>query len=132
MKKVITLLAVLSMAAATPVLAHVKLTASVPADNAMLTQAPATLSISFSGPIKLIKVELLQDATTAIAFAFTPSLEAATQYSWPLPPLAAGNYQVNWVGLGNDGHKMKGDFSFMLHASKDSGVKADSAHAHQH
>ena len=132
MKKVITLLAVLSMAAAAPVLAHVKQSSSVPADNAMLMQTPATLSISFSGPVKLTKVELLQNATTAVAFGFAPSLEAATQYSWPLPPLAAGNYQVNWVGLGNDGHKMKGDFSFMLHAGADAGVKTDSVHSHQH
>lgn len=132
MKKVISLLAVMGLAAAAPVLAHVKQSGSVPADNAMLMQAPATLSISFSGPIKLTKVELWQNATTAVAFGFAPSLEAASQYSWPLPPLEAGNYQVNWVGLGNDGHKMKGDFGFMLHAGADAGVKADSAHAHQH
>ncbi|GAA0560464.1 hypothetical protein GCM10009098_30690 [Rheinheimera aquimaris] len=132
MKKVISLLAVMGIAAAAPVLAHVKQSSSVPADNAMLMQTPATLSISFSGPVKLTKVELLQNAATTIVFGFTPSLEAATQYSWPLPPLAAGNYQVNWVGLGNDGHKMKGDFSFMLHAGADAGVKADSAHSHQH
>ena len=132
MKKVISLLAVMGIAAAAPVLAHVKQSSSVPADNAMLMQTPATLSISFSGPVKLTKVELLQNAATTIVFGFTPSLEAATQYSWPLPPLAAGNYQVNWVGLGNDGHKMKGDFSFILHAGADAGVKADSAHSHQH
>lgn len=132
MKKVISLLAVMGIAAAAPVLAHVKQSSSVPADNAMLMQTPTTLSISFSGPVKLTKVELLQNAATTIVFGFTPSLEAATQYSWPLPPLVAGNYQVNWVGLGNDGHKMKGDFSFMLHADADAGVKADSAHSHQH
>lgn len=132
MKKVISLLAVMGLAAAAPVLAHVKQSSSVPADNAMLMQTPATLSISFSGPVKLTKVELLQNAATTIVFGFAPSLEAATQYSWPLPPLEGGNYQVNWVGLGNDGHKMKGDFSFMLHAGADAGMKTDSAHSHQH
>ena len=131
MKKLIPLLTLLCLAFAGPVLAHVKQSGSVPADNAMLMQAPDVLSISFSGPIRLTKVTLLHDNGNTVDFGFTPTT-VATQFSWPLPVLEIGSYQVNWVGLGEDGHKMKGDFSFMLHASADAGGKADSAHAHQH
>lgn len=131
MKKLIPLLTLLCLAFAGPVLAHVKQSGSVPADNAMLMQAPDVLSISFSGPIRLTKVTLLHDNGNTVDFGFTPTA-VATQFSWPLPVLEIGSYQVNWVGLGEDGHKMKGDFSFMLHTSTDAGVKADSAHAHQH
>ncbi|WP_233081803.1 copper resistance CopC family protein [Rheinheimera soli] len=131
MKKLIPLLTLLCLAFAGPVLAHVKQSCSVPADNAMLMQAPDVLSISFSGPIRLTKVTLLHDNGNTVDFGFTPTA-VATQFSWPLPVLEIGSYQVNWVGLGEDGHKMKGDFSFMLHAGADAGVKADSAHAHQH
>ncbi len=131
MKKLIPLLTLLCLAFAGPVLAHVKQSGSVPADNAMLMQAPDVLSISFSGPIRLTKVTLLHDNGNTVDFGFTPTA-VATQFSWPLPVLEIGSYQVNWVSLGEDGHKMKGDFSFMLHAGADAGVKADSAHAHQH
>lgn len=131
MKKLIPLLTLLCLAFAGPVLAHVKQSGSVPADNAMLMQAPDVLSISFSGPIRLTKVTLLHDNGNTVDFGFTPTA-VATQFSWPLPVLEIGSYQVNWVGLGEDGHKMKGDFSFMLHVSADVGGKADSAHAHQH
>ena len=131
MKKIIPLLTLLCLAFAGPVLAHVKQSGSVPADNAMLMQAPDVLSTSFSGPIRLTKVTLLHDNGNTVDFGFTPTA-VATQFSWPLPVLEIGSYQVNWVGLGEDGHKMKGDFSFMLHASADAGGKADSAHAHQH
>lgn len=131
MKKLIPLLTLLCLAFAGPVLAHVKQSGSVPADNAMLMQAPDVLSISFSGPIRLTKVTLLHYNGNTVDFGFTPTA-VATQFSWPLPVLEIGSYQVNWVGLGEDGHKMKGDFSFMLHAGADAGVKADSAHAHQH
>ncbi|MFC4656989.1 copper resistance protein CopC [Rheinheimera marina] len=131
MKKLIPLLTLLCLAFAGPVLAHVKQSGSVPADNAMLMKAPDVLSISFSGPIRLTKVTLLHDNGNTVDFGFTPTA-VATQFSWPLPVLEIGSYQVNWVGLGEDVHKMKGDFSFMLHAGADAGVKADSAHAHQH
>ncbi len=131
MKKLIPLLTLLCLAFAGSVLAHVKQSGSVPADNAMLMKAPDVLSISFSGPIRLTKVTLLHDNGNTVDFGFTPTA-VATQFSWPLPVLEIGSYQVNWVGLGEDGHKMKGDFSFMLHAGADAGVKADSAHAHQH
>jgi methionine-rich copper-binding protein CopC len=131
MKKLIPLLTLLCLAFAGPVLAHVKQSGSVPADNAMLMKAPDVLSISFSGPIRLTKVTLLHDNGNTVDFGFTPTA-VATQFSWPLPVLEIGSYQVNWVSLGEDGHKMKGDFSFMLHAGADAGVKADSAHAHQH
>ena len=131
MNKLISLLILLCLVFAGPALAHVKPSGSVPADNAMLMQAPDVLSISFSGPIRLTKVTLLHDNGNTVDFGFTPTA-VATQFSWPLPVLEIGSYQVNWVGLGEDGHKMKGDFSFMLHAGADAGVKADSAHAHQH
>ena len=131
MNKLISLLILLCLVFAGPALAHVKPSGSVPADNAMLMQAPDVLSISFSGPIRLTKVTLLHDSGSTVDFGFTPTA-AATQFSWPLPVLELGSYQVSWVGLGEDGHKMKGDFSFMLHASTDAGEKAESAHAHQH
>lgn len=129
MNKLMSLLTLLCFAFSGPVLAHVKQSGSVPADNAMLMQAPAALSISFSGPLRLTKVTLLHNNGSTIDFGFTLTA-AAAQFSWPLPVLEIGSYQVSWVGLGEDGHKMKGDFSFMLHAGDD--VKADSAHSHQH
>ncbi len=87
----------------------------------MLMQAPAILSISFSGPIRLTEVTLLHDDGNTVDFGFTPSRWSPRQFSWPLPVLA-DRVVIRLTGSAwaNDGHETKGDFSFMLHAGADS------------
>lgn len=115
MKMVKIIVAVLGLTMATGVLAHSSLTESVPAKNAMLMQSPETLSLSFAGEVKLTKVELSSGNNQVVDFGFTPSADSAKAFSWPLPALKMGNYTVTWVALGHDGHKMSGNFQFMVH-----------------
>jgi copper resistance protein C len=132
MKIVKLLLPLLALLFAGQVLAHVRLTEAVPADNAMLMQTPATLSLSFSGQVRLTKVTLTTAENNPIAFGFTPSAAAAEQFSWALPLLESGNYRVSWVALGADGHKMSGELSFMLHAASAPEAETAARHSHQH
>lgn len=49
---------------------------------------------------------------------FEPSMDANKNYSFSLPLLAVDTYVVSWTIMGDDGHKMKGQLSFMVHVSK--------------
>jgi copper resistance protein C len=132
MKIVKLLLPLVALLFAGQVFAHVRLTEAVPADKAMLMQTPATLSLAFSGQVRLTKVTLTAADNTSIAFGFTPSAVPAEQFSWALPVLQSGNYQVSWVALGADGHKMSGDLAFMLHGSGASEAVSASQSSHKH
>jgi copper resistance protein C len=114
------------------VFAHVQLTAAVPADKAMLMQTPTTLSLTFSGKVRLTKVSLTGADDNSVEFGFTPSADAAGQFSWNLPVLNSGSYRVSWVALGADGHKMSGDYSFMLHSSTAPEAVSSTQQSHQH
>ncbi|MGI5309802.1 copper resistance CopC family protein [Rheinheimera sp. WS51] len=135
--KIVSAIAVLLMA--TTVSAHVDLTETVPADEAMLMQSPATLKLTFSAPVRMMKLSLIDAEKKAVKFGFAASATAASEFEWPLPPLKSGEYQVSWIVMGQDGHKMTGDYSFMLHGDMKLEAKQLSnqslnhqSHSHQH
>ena len=114
MKTLITLLSVALLAFSGSVLAHVKLKSSFPADNAMLTEAPKTVSLEFGKAVRVLKVSLKTKQGDAIKFGFKPSAEANQAFSWELPQLKPNNYKISVTFLGQDGHKMSDSFSFMI------------------
>jgi copper resistance protein C len=132
MKIVKLLLPLVALLLAGQVFAHVQLTEAVPADKAMLLQTPTTLSLNFSGQVRLTKVSLTGADNNSVEFGFTPSATPAEQFSWTLPVLESGNYRVSWVALGADGHKMSGDFGFMLHVTSAAEAVSAAKHSHQH
>jgi methionine-rich copper-binding protein CopC len=102
--------------------AHTGLKSSVPTNNAMLMESFDAIELHFSGAVNLIKLELVNKADgEMIDLEFSPVATAATDFSQPLPALKIGNYQVNWTAMGSDGHKMQGNFSFMMHVETDGG-----------
>lgn len=64
---------------------------------------------------QLIKVVLKDSEGAKVDFGFEPPKEVATDYSWTLPKLRPGSYNVEFIMLGSDGHKMKDSFGFMVH-----------------
>ncbi len=115
MKDFIQLFAVASLAFSSGLLAHVKVSSSEPANQAMLMQTPKKLSLSFSQEVRVIKATLKTKQGKKVDFDFKPTKQAAAEFSWALPKLAPANYQVDLIFLGSDGHKMKERFDFMLH-----------------
>lgn len=115
--KFITIAAILGLALSFSASAHISLKQSTPQNSAMLMQSPEQLTLTFSGEVQLAKVLLSDAANKQVDFNFKPSAKANSNFSWPLPKLEQGNYTVKWIALGGDGHKMSGNFDFMLHAS---------------
>lgn len=96
--------------------AHSGLKNSTPENDAMLNQPPEDLMLEFSMEVKLVKVQLMDQSGEPIKLMNKPSKNFETTFSLALPMLDTGSYKVEWIAMGKDAHKMKGDFSFMLHA----------------
>ena len=94
--------------------AHTTLKTSTPKDNAMLMSSPPELSLVFTKPVRLARVTLQSKSGETIPFEFKPSTELASAFSYELPGLPVDTYTVNWMLLGQDGHKMEGAFSLSL------------------
>ncbi|UJF20877.1 copper resistance CopC family protein [Shewanella sp. OMA3-2] len=124
MKLFNNVLVVASLLLSASAFAHVGLGSSMPANGAMLSQAPTTLELTFTAPVRLVKLTMQDDKQQSVPLTLPASTSSQAAFSFALPSLSAANYTVNWMIMGDDGHKMKGNFSFMLH---DSGMNSRSA-----
>jgi len=97
---------------ATAVFAHSKMNATTPADGAILQSAPEALEFTFSDKLRLIKVELAHSSGHMQALDLEQQTSFTDAFTLPLTGMGAGIYEVEWRGLGIDGHAMKGFFSF--------------------
>ncbi|OKY26173.1 copper resistance protein CopC [Thalassotalea sp. PP2-459] len=115
MKTLIKLVTLTLFTFSSMIFAHVHLDKSIPADNAMLMKAPEELSLSFSKPVYLVKITLKNKQGKKITFGFKPAKNKNTAFSWKLPKLKPDNYVAEMIFLGDDGHKMTDNVSFMVH-----------------
>jgi len=88
----------------------------MPANNAMLMKSPEKVEVVFKDKVRLISLSVLNAKDESVEINFAPSMKASETFSYDLPMLMPSNYTVYWTIMGEDGHKMKGDFSFMVHA----------------
>ena len=112
MVAILTLLLLSNLASAHSGLKH-----STPENGAMLNKLPEDLALEFTMQVKLVKLQLIEKSGEAIKLITKPGENFETSFSIALPMLDTGSYKVKWVAMGKDAHKMKGDFTFTLHAS---------------
>lgn len=106
-----------AMAASGPAAPHALVKHSVPADGAVLRLAPAEVAITFNEKIeKLFSSAELKDGQGKAVATGKAVVDAANPavLRLPLPPLAAGSYQVRWAAVGNDGHRRSGEIRFSI------------------
>ncbi len=119
------------------VTAHTGLKATYPANEQMLEAAPKQLSLIFSSPVRLMKVILKDAEHKDLKIGFKPFARADQTFKVAVPELQVGKYVVSWVSMGKDGHKMSGDFNFMVaagltggHAEMKKDAHKDDGHSH--
>ncbi|MBL4816448.1 MAG: copper resistance protein CopC [Shewanella sp.] len=115
MKLIKTIAISATMIFSSAALAHSGLVKSSPAKNEMLQGSPQALALTFSSPVRLVKLSLKDGTGNDIKFGFKPNMQSSKQFSLDLPQLAPSSYSVNWMIMGEDAHKMKGKFGFMVH-----------------
>lgn len=114
---ILALLAATSLVS-TQALAHAHLSTSVPAPHSVLSQAPRSITLTFTEqPEPAFSGIDLRHADGSPVQTGKLSTAPSTNTTLILPlttPLAKGEYQVNWHVLSVDGHKTKGSYSFTL------------------
>lgn len=93
--------------------AHTALSEAIPADGAMVMEAPENLQLSFTEEVRLLKATVIM-GEREIDIEFTPTVTAANQFTVALPKLESGHYTVAWGVMGADSHRVEGKLSFMV------------------
>jgi len=118
-----SLVLALGMFATTLVMAHPKLLASTPADNAEVP-APSKIELRFSEALvaqfstaTLVMTGMpgmANHGEMTMAVALVPGDDAKTLVITPAQPLMPGSYRVNWRAVSKDTHNVKGKMSFKV------------------
>jgi copper resistance protein C len=116
-----------------PAFAHTALIEAVPGNGAVLREAPGHINLTFNGPVRLVKLELM-GVGHEMPTNFTASSEAKAAFMVETPGMHAGEFTVNWAVLGADGHTVADSYSFKVdpNASNEQipDAAASSTHAH--
>ncbi len=111
-------------------IAHSPLDSSFPSDGEKLDIAPEEIIMVFKSPAKLIKVDMKKlsekkrkgllgallgsDDSEKVLLDTTVLLKLGERHKISLPSLEMGGYRVFWRALGEDGHVIKGEFTFTI------------------
>ncbi|TCM69751.1 hypothetical protein EC844_10210 [Acinetobacter calcoaceticus] len=98
----------------TQTFAHTQLQRSIPAANATVTTTPKSIQLQFAEPVMLMGLKLKDANNNAINIKYKPNSKSTAQHIVTLPALKNGVYQVTWNILAQDGHAIKGQYSFTL------------------
>ena len=95
--------------------AHTKVEKTTPADGATLTAAPASVEIVFNEKpdVKLTKITVT-GPSGKVKLGPTHSMSEKSVMAAITGPLPDGKYAVAWQTSGDDGHVVKGAFSFSV------------------
>ncbi len=118
MKKTIILALALALMGTSAAFAHAHLLHETPADKAVVSPAPAALTLDFSEGVQLrfTGVTVTGPGKAAVKLG-AAALDPHDDKVLTLPfagPLAAGVYTVAWHALATDGHKTDGTYSFTV------------------
>jgi copper resistance protein C len=93
--------------------AHTALTQSTPAADATVKAPPASIGLTFNGPVRLIKLEVM-GVGHEMPTKFEPQAETRASYSVETPGMHPGAFTVNWAVIGEDGHTVTNSFAFTV------------------
>ena len=113
-----------------PTFAHSPIYSTSPKDGSSLNQSPRELTIVFKSPVQLVKLdvrkvisnnsrsfleELFNNAEGQKVTVESDFLEKKSRHHLiNLPTLSIGFYNVEWRAISQDGHIIKGRFTFNL------------------
>lgn len=93
--------------------AHTGLSEATPGDGAVVKEGPGHISLTFNGPVRLVKLELM-GVGHEMPTNFEASSEAKATYMIETPGMHPGAFTVNWAVIGADGHTVANSYSFTV------------------
>jgi methionine-rich copper-binding protein CopC len=107
------LIAALSFAA-TGAFAHSKVNKTIPENGAELSNVPDQVSFQFANKIRMTKIEMTHATHPSVLLDLGTQTAFDKDFFVPVQKMGAGVYQIEWRGLGQDGHPVKGEFMFTV------------------
>ena len=99
---------------ATSAVAHSPLKTTTPGNGAVVSEAPTEISLDFKGKIRLTRVSVSTAGQDSVDLNLGASKGFVSSYTLPFQASGDGTYQIDWRGLGDDGHALTGSFSFSV------------------
>jgi methionine-rich copper-binding protein CopC len=96
--------------------AHTSIRSTVPANEAVLAESPASIEITFEHIAQLTSVVVATGDRAPRELAFEPRGNAFT-FRVTEPRLAPGRNEVRWKGLSSDGHVIGGTLVYTVEPS---------------
>lgn len=119
MKKIIIFLIAALTMMTTQVSAHSRMVDSSPKSGEVMTKPVQEITVTFSANIEKVgKIEIKNEQGTNIPVSKVDAGDATLRATLD-KPLPNGTYTVNWMNIGEDGHSLRGDFSFQVNAPKE-------------
>lgn len=96
--------------------AHSPLSSTSPADDAVVAAAPDAIEMDFRGKARLIRFTLTGAGGDEVVLGKDHLMVEASHHRVVLPPIGAGEFIAKWRAMSEDGHVLKGGFSFRVGA----------------
>lgn len=112
MRRIIIALIVIFMA--TNLSAHSRIGKTSPANGAVLTSVPPEISFDFAKKIRMTKVTMTHLDHPSVDLELGTQKAFSKSFTLPVIKMGAGTYNIEWRGLGLDGHAVKGNFNFTV------------------
>jgi len=96
--------------------AHSPLASSSPSDGAVVASAPEAIEMIFRGKARLVRFRLTSADGAEVALGEDHLMVQATRHRVMVPSMGAGDFTARWRAMSEDGHVLKGDFSFRVGA----------------
>lgn len=105
--------AVFSLLLSATAFAHTALKESTPGNGAIVREGPGHINLTFNGPVKLVKLELM-GVGHEMPTNFETNSEAKAAFMIETPGMHPGAFTVNWAVIGEDGHTVADSYSFTV------------------
>ena len=99
---------------ATSAFAHSRVDSTTPENGAVIAEAPVEISFDFAADIRLTRVVMTYEDHPAVRLDLGAQTSFGQVFTLPLKAMGAGSYNIEWRGLGEDGHAMQGNFMFTV------------------
>ena len=99
------------------VFAHAAIQASLPAADAILEATPKEIVLTFNEDVEPLFSSVTLKNSTGNDIELGKLSKDATNariLRISVPSLKSGTYKVLWIAVGHDGHRRKGEFTFMV------------------
>jgi len=109
------LILTVALAAATAY-AHSPLASASPSDGAVVAGAPEAIEMNFRGKVRLVRFTLTGADGGDVALGKDHLMVESSYHRVVLPPVDADAFTARWRAMSEDGHILKGEFSFRVGA----------------